>query len=217
MYMYYAIIMLLLSSGDYHDEMSSAHFEEWWVNRLLPNIPPHSLIVMDNAPYHSRRKEEYPVKSWTKKKLIEWLNQKSITYPEKALKSEIWAIVEVNRPSTPEYVVDELASQAGHEVVRLPVAHCELNPIEKAWAQVKHHIKTHNTKFTLSEMERLTHEAFQVVTPERWSSLIAHVQEKVEDHYWDSDGLQMELVEQFIIRVEENDDESSDESDSDSE
>ena len=26
---------------------------------------------------------------------------------------------------------------AGHEVVRLPVAHCELNPIEMAWSPMK--------------------------------------------------------------------------------
>ena len=47
--------------GDYHDEMTSARFEEWWNKKLLPNIPPNTLIVMDNAPYHRRRKEEYPV------------------------------------------------------------------------------------------------------------------------------------------------------------
>ena len=29
----------------------------------------------------------------------------------------------------------------GHEVVRLPVAHCELNPIEMAWRQQNGHIK----------------------------------------------------------------------------
>ena len=60
-------------TGDYHDEMSSAHFEEWWVDKLLPNFPPQSLIVMDNAPYHTRCKEEYPVKSWTKTRLVGWL------------------------------------------------------------------------------------------------------------------------------------------------
>ena len=32
----------------------------------------------------------------------------------------------------------------GHEVVRLPVAHCELNPIEMAWSQVKGHVKDNN-------------------------------------------------------------------------
>ena len=94
--------------------------------------------------------------------------------------------------------------------MRLPVAHCELNPIEMAWSQVKHFIRTHNTKFTLTEMERLTHCAFEEVTPARWKSLIAHVQEKVEDHYWEVDGLQMELVEEFIISLEGDTDSESD-------
>lgn len=35
----------------------------------------------------------------------------------------------------------------GHEVVRLPVAHCELNPIEMAWAQVKDYIKANNRRY----------------------------------------------------------------------
>ena len=54
----------------------------------------------------------------------------------------------------------------GHEVVRLPVAHCELNPIELAWAQVKAYVRDHNRQFTLTEVERLVHEGFQVVTPQ---------------------------------------------------
>ena len=31
-------------------------------------------------------------------------------------------------------------------MVRLPVAHCELNSIEMAWAQVKGYVKEHNKK-----------------------------------------------------------------------
>ena len=42
------------NTGDYHDEMTGEHFEEWFRDKLLPNIPPNSLIVMDNALYHSR-------------------------------------------------------------------------------------------------------------------------------------------------------------------
>ena len=45
-------------------------------------------------------------------------------------------------------VIDEIAKAAGHEVVRLPPYHCELSPIEIAWAQVKGYIRVHNTKFT---------------------------------------------------------------------
>ena len=39
-------------TGDYHDKMTGEHFEEWFREKLLPNIPPNSLIAMDNASYH---------------------------------------------------------------------------------------------------------------------------------------------------------------------
>jgi hypothetical protein len=67
------------NTGDYHDEMTGDHFEECFKDTLLPNCLPNSLIVMDNASYHSRRVEELPVKSWTKKKMNEWLHSKSIS------------------------------------------------------------------------------------------------------------------------------------------
>ena len=42
------------NTGDYHDKMTGDHFEEWFRDKLLPNTPPNSLIIMDNASYHSR-------------------------------------------------------------------------------------------------------------------------------------------------------------------
>jgi hypothetical protein len=32
--------------------MNSANFEKWVVEKLVPNLPPHAVIVLDNAPYH---------------------------------------------------------------------------------------------------------------------------------------------------------------------
>ena len=48
------------------------------------------------------------------------------------------------------YVIHEIGKAAGHEVVRLPLYHCELNSIEMVWAQVKGYIRVHNTKFILT-------------------------------------------------------------------
>ena len=81
---------------------------------------------------------------------------------------------------TPRYVVDEMALKAGHKVLRLPVAHCTLNPIELAWAQVKGHIKANTHEFNLTELEVecLAHEGFEMVTPERWASLVKHVRDR---------------------------------------
>ena len=93
--------------------MDHRTFEEWFSSTLLPIIPSNSIIVMDNAPYHSRQKERLPTKSWTKAMLTEWLSRKGISYPERCLKCHLWSIVEKNRPRSPIYVVDDLASQAG--------------------------------------------------------------------------------------------------------
>lgn len=101
------------NTGDYHDEMDHRTFEEWFSKTLLPKIPSSSIIVMDNAPYHSRRKEPLPTKNWTKAMLIEWLSSKGISFPESCLKAALWKIAEENRPRSPIYVVDDLATQAG--------------------------------------------------------------------------------------------------------
>lgn len=96
----------------------------------------------------------------------------------------------------------------GHKVLRLPVAHCELNPIELAWAQVKEHVRIHNQKFTLKEVEKLVHEGISLVTPIRWKKIIEHTRNKVEDHYWDKDGLYELMIEDFIINVGNSSEES---------
>ena len=40
-------------SQDYHEEMNGEVFLEWFRTQFLPNIPPQSCIVMDNASYHN--------------------------------------------------------------------------------------------------------------------------------------------------------------------
>ena len=92
--------------------MTAEHFEDWFASSLLPNVQPSSLIVMDNATYHSRRSEPIPVKSWTKKRMIEWVQAKKIEFPPKALKNDIFDIIQRQNP-TVRYVVDDLAAAAG--------------------------------------------------------------------------------------------------------
>ncbi|KAJ8911495.1 hypothetical protein NQ315_010867 [Exocentrus adspersus] len=56
-------------STDYHEEMNSTVFEQWFES-MLKNLPQNSLIVMDNASYHSRRTEKIP-STGTRKKDIQ--------------------------------------------------------------------------------------------------------------------------------------------------
>ena len=49
--------------GDYHDEMSGEVFQNWFEG-ILPKLPRNSVIIMDNASYHSVKAETVPNTSW---------------------------------------------------------------------------------------------------------------------------------------------------------
>ena len=100
-----------------------------------------------------------PKKSWTKSKMIAWLVYYGVEFfDDDCTKPQLFSNVQdaARRMgvSNNKYIMDEMALKAGHEVVCVPMAHCTLNPIELAWAQVKGHLKA-NTKFTLNEVESL--------------------------------------------------------------
>ncbi|XP_074027309.1 uncharacterized protein [Leptinotarsa decemlineata] len=46
-------------TGDYHEEMNSGSFEQWF-SKVLPHLEDNAVIVMDNAPYHLRRLQNFP-------------------------------------------------------------------------------------------------------------------------------------------------------------
>jgi transposase len=62
------------------------------------------------------------------------------------------------------YKTDKIANLHGHEVIRTPVRHCELNPIELIWAQVKGFVAKNNTIFRLKDVKELTYAAFEKIT-----------------------------------------------------
>ncbi|XP_025421255.1 uncharacterized protein LOC112691304 [Sipha flava] len=73
------------------------------------------------------------------------------------------------------YVVDHMAKDVGHNILRLPPYHCELNPIELAWAMVKGHVKQHNTTYKIDDVKILLNTAIERVIIENWQNFIQHV------------------------------------------
>ena len=45
---------------DYHDSMDGESYECYFEKSICQNILKHSVIVIDNAPYHSKNMENYP-------------------------------------------------------------------------------------------------------------------------------------------------------------
>jgi hypothetical protein len=50
-----------------------------------------------------------------------------------------------------------LGSSSSKSILRTPVRHCELNPIELIWAQVKGFVAENNTTFRLKDVEKLVY------------------------------------------------------------
>ena len=41
------------ASDDYHGDMNGSIFRKWFTEKLLPNLDKPTVIIMDNASYHS--------------------------------------------------------------------------------------------------------------------------------------------------------------------
>ena len=51
---------------------------------------------------------------------VDWLTEKSITFPGKALRAELWTLVKSEREKFPDKVMETVAKEYGHEILHLP-------------------------------------------------------------------------------------------------
>jgi hypothetical protein len=109
-----------IKQGDYHDEMNANKYEEWFTN-ILTKLPANSVIVMDNASYHSRVVEKIPNSSWKKVNTYSKLVKiKAIVFDKTFVKGELLQLVKIHKPIYNKHVVDLLAEEKNMMVLRLP-------------------------------------------------------------------------------------------------
>lgn len=192
---------------DYHKEMNSNEYENWLKDNILPKLKPNSVLVIDNAPYHTRKVESLPTTSWRKGQIQDWLKSKNIPSEDTMLKAELVEIARTHKSYYARYVVDEMAAERGVTILRLPPYHCELNPIELVWAQVKGYVAKNNKTFKINEVRSLFEEGLRQVTPQRWKDCIAHVL-KTEDQMCQLGHIVDDITDRFIIEVGDESDDS---------
>ena len=56
--------------GDYHQEMNSVVFLEWFENQLMPALKNPSFVVLDNASYHNVKTEDMVCSNFSQKKTV---------------------------------------------------------------------------------------------------------------------------------------------------
>lgn len=172
-------------TGDYHGQMNATIFQKWFKEKLIPNIPKNSYIILDNAAYHNVLSESSaPTSGCSKGRIRDWLAANKVPCSADALKAELIETLIKIAPE-PTYVIDAIARQYGHEVVRTPPYHPELQPIEICWGVVKNEV-ARNCKFTMKELEAQLKTAFDKVTATTCVKIIEKIR-KVEDQFWIED------------------------------
>lgn len=207
-----------LSSGDYHGQMNSVNFEKWINEKLLPNLPAKSIVIMDNAPYHCTQTNKVPSKYAVKEEMREWLFRNDIYYDEKLRKQELYCLIEAHRPKEKTFKIDAILKAFGHTPLRLPPYMCDLNPIELSWAKMKRIIRDNNTTgdLSLDALKKITDMAIESITPCDWAGYENHVI-RMEDYYWDKDGITSDIIDSFVIEtggISDDSESASDNSDS---
>jgi hypothetical protein len=189
-------------SKDYHSSMNGEHYLDWF-EKLLKAVKNKTVIVLDQAPYHRLRVPNSitPKIWWKKADIIANLQSRNIEIPPGRCFKRTLLELSDSQPVTVKYIVQDLAEKSGKEIkiLWLPVAHCELNPIELIWSFVKRDIGKNNSKGGTKEVEKLAKQAISKVTPELWKNCVNHCI-KIEQKMRERDNL---VETNFIDTIDE--------------
>ena len=133
-----------------------------------------------------------------------WLTEHNIPFDIKLLKPQLYEIIKKCKPE-PKYKVDEFLKQHGHEVLHLPPYHCEFNPIELIWGDLKGFIGRNNSTFKTVDVKQLISDGFNSITKQKWKNACSHVIKEIKPKFWKSDNIQAE-IHSFIINLDSDSD-----------
>jgi transposase len=178
------------ATGDYHGQMNYENFSKWFTGQLLPNIPENSIIIMDNAKYHNVLSDDtFPTPRSYKHELQIWLQNNhpdlGLHDDKSMLKSELYEICKKIVPP-PVFKIDQLTEKHGHNILRTPQYHCELQPIEACWAVIKNHCRDH-CEFTMKNLHEQLNIGFSKVRKSTCQKIIEEVW-KLEEAFWIEDA-----------------------------
>ena len=106
----------ILEDFDYHDNINAESYEKYFEN-VCKLLKPNSFIIIDNASYHSRNADDFPVSKWKKFQFQDWLQDHKIPFKPDALRTELWMLCKIHRATNTSKVIDNIAKRYGHEVL----------------------------------------------------------------------------------------------------
>ena len=193
-------------SGDYHGNISRALYSRWFTEQLLPNLAQKSLIIMDNASYHTALPESAPTLKATKARIQQWLRDSQVAFEDYHLLDTLRQLLREQVLTHLRPAIVEAAETLGHKVLFQPPHHADLQAIELIWANAKGKVaRQYDNATTLQDVEERLLAALSGITAQDWANAIHHVH-KVEKMYWETDQLLYDDETRF---VDDNDDDKN--------
>ena len=201
-----------MSEFDYHDTINRENYEKYF-EKVCQLLKPNSVIVIDNVSYHSRNDVNYPLSKWKKAQFQDWLTQHNIPFNSDDLRAELWLVCKRHRVDKTSKVIDNIAKKYGHEILRLPPYHCELNAIELIWADEKNYVARENKELTLNHVEELFRKRRAEISSTICKNCVEHVKH-VQESYWKTDRIVDAKLDKLEIALDVNDNDESEFSES---
>ncbi|XP_047035800.1 uncharacterized protein LOC124641680 isoform X2 [Helicoverpa zea] len=185
------------------DNMNFTKYETWLRTQLIPNLPPNSVVVIDNAPYHNKLRDPAPASYSRKEDMEAWLTEKGIPYEDNMLKPELYQLICQNKSASKEFMIDHILAEHNHVVLRSPPHHPDLSPIEMAWAAVKGYVTSRNVNFDADQAMQFIEEKVSSMGQEVWMTMCNQVKE-IEGEYLASDHVVDNMTESLIIDTDDS-------------
>ena len=69
----------IMTDFDYHDTINAERYEKYF-ETVCKLLKPNSVIIIDNASYHLRYVDNFPVSKWRKGQLQSWSKENKVPF-----------------------------------------------------------------------------------------------------------------------------------------
>jgi hypothetical protein len=94
--------------------MNADNFEKWLNEIVISKLPPASLLVVDNVPYHGRQMDKLASASALKKEMIDWLERHRVRFDSSTRKTTLYSVINSVKLKEKTFRVDKLLESHGH-------------------------------------------------------------------------------------------------------
>lgn len=174
------LVIVRDSAADRHrnNRLNAEEFNRWF-DQLLSHFQEPSVFVVDN---YVTIDDDAPNKVWKKEDVRKWLTAKNVTFCPSETLAELHLRANAFVRSEARNDIDRIATQMGHEVIRIPPKHCQYNPMDFLWDRVKEQLVKIGDN-TLETVERFTNTFLDAMTQEDFENCVRLAEQLQEDDY----------------------------------